>query len=70
MHQSLGHDEIRWRRRGLEAGCSACTTLQRFARGAVVFYPPILLSEDVSMALNGATNASGARTFKYGPTRN
>jgi len=43
--------------------------LQRAARAANLLYPPDPTEGSCSLGGTVATNASGARTFKYGPTR-
>lgn len=44
--------------------------LQRFVETENLFYPPDPTERSCFVGGNVATNASGARTFKYGPTRN
>ncbi len=44
--------------------------LQRFAESENLFYPPDPTERSCFLGGTVATNASGARTFKYGPTRN
>jgi D-lactate dehydrogenase (cytochrome) len=44
--------------------------LQRFVESQDLFYPPDPTERSCFIGGNVATNASGARTFKYGPTRN
>ncbi|MEP6921072.1 MAG: FAD-binding oxidoreductase [bacterium] len=44
--------------------------LQRFVESQGLFYPPDPTERGCFIGGNVATNASGARTFKYGPTRN
>lgn len=44
--------------------------LQRFVESQGLFYPPDPTERGCFVGGNVATNASGARTFKYGPTRN
>lgn len=51
-----------------EAGVTLAD-LQRAARAAGLFYPPDPTEWSCSLGGTVATNASGARTFKYGPTR-
>jgi D-lactate dehydrogenase (cytochrome) len=43
--------------------------LQRFVESENLFYPPDPTERTCFLGGNVATNASGARTFKYGPTR-
>jgi len=43
--------------------------LQRFVDSADLFYPPDPTERSCFLGGTVATNASGARTFKYGPTR-
>ena len=43
---------------------------QRFVESENLFYPPDPTERSCFLGGNAATNASGARTFKYGPTRN
>jgi D-lactate dehydrogenase (cytochrome) len=52
-----------------EAGVMLCD-LQRFVESEDLFYPPDPTERSCFLGGNVATNASGARTFKYGPTRN
>src|SRR6266850_2322723 len=42
---------------------------QRFVESSDLFYPPDPTERSCFLGGNVATNASGARTFKYGPTR-
>ena len=51
-----------------EAGV-ALADLQRFVEAQGLFYPPDPTERGCFLGGNVATNASGARTFKYGPTR-
>lgn len=51
-----------------EAGVMLCD-LQRFVESEDLFYPPDPTERSCFLGGNVATNASGARTFKYGPTR-
>lgn len=44
--------------------------LQRFVESDNLFYPPDPTERSCFLGGTVATNASGARTFKYGPTRN
>ena len=44
--------------------------LQRVVDAEVLLYPPDPTERNCFLGGNIATNASGARTFKYGPTRN
>ena len=44
--------------------------LQRFVDSENLFYPPDPTERSCFLGGTVATNASGARTFKYGPTRN
>jgi D-lactate dehydrogenase (cytochrome) len=44
--------------------------LQRFVESQDLFYPPDPTERSCFLGGTVATNASGARTFKYGPTRN
>src|SRR6185295_18900299 len=44
--------------------------LQRLVDSADLFYPPDPTERSCFLGGTVATNASGARTFKYGPTRN
>lgn len=44
--------------------------LQRFVESEDLFYPPDPTEPGCFLGGTVATNASGARTFKYGPTRN
>ena len=59
-----------------EAGGRACAEagvrlgdLQRFVESEDLFYPPDPTERSCFLGGTVATNASGARTFKYGPTR-
>lgn len=59
-----------------EAGGRACAEagvrladLQRFVESENLFYPPDPTERSCFLGGTVATNASGARTFKYGPTR-
>src|SRR6185369_3340919 len=60
-----------------EGGGRACAEagvrlgdLQRFVESENLFYPPDPTERSCFLGGTVATNASGARTFKYGPTRN
>jgi D-lactate dehydrogenase (cytochrome) len=53
----------------VEAGVSLAD-LQRFVESGGMFYPPDPTERSCFLGGTVATNASGARTFKYGPTRN
>ena len=60
-----------------ESGGRACAEagvrladLQRFVETEGLFYPPDPTERSCFLGGTVATNASGARTFKYGPTRN
>src|SRR6185503_10067810 len=44
--------------------------LQRFVESEKLFYPPDPTERSCFLGGTVATNASGARSFKYGPTRN
>src|SRR5437660_893183 len=44
--------------------------LQRAVESEGLMYPPDPTERNCFLGVNVATNASGARTFKYGPTRN
>ncbi|MCB0742617.1 MAG: FAD-binding oxidoreductase [Ignavibacteriae bacterium] len=44
--------------------------LQNYVEAKNLFYPPDPTETNSSIGGNVATNASGSRTFKYGPTRN
>jgi D-lactate dehydrogenase (cytochrome) len=52
-----------------EAGVTLAD-LQRFVESENLFYPPDPTERNCFLGGTVATNASGARTFKYGPTRN
>ncbi|HET6669042.1 MAG TPA: FAD-binding oxidoreductase [Pyrinomonadaceae bacterium] len=67
--KSLGHDKGGGGRAVVEAGVLLCN-LQRFVEAQGLFYPPDPTERGCFIGGNVATNASGARTFKYGPTRN
>ena len=66
--KSLGHDQGGGRA-VVEAGV-VLADLQRFVEAQGLFYPPDPTERGCFIGGNVATNASGARTFKYGPTRN
>ena len=53
----------------VEAGV-VLADLQRFVDSEGLLYPPDPTERDCFLGGNVATNASGSRTFKYGPTRN
>jgi D-lactate dehydrogenase (cytochrome) len=65
--KSLGHDS-EGGRAVVEAGV-VLSDLQRFVEAQGLFYPPDPTERGCFIGGNVATNASGARTFKYGPTR-
>ena len=67
--KSLGHDDKGGGRAVVEAGV-VLADLQRFVEAQGLFYPPDPTERGCFIGGNVATNASGARTFKYGPTRN
>lgn len=46
------------------------SSFQRFVESEGLFYPPDPTERSCFLGGTVATNASGARTFKYGPTRN
>lgn len=66
--KSLGHDKFGGRA-VVEAGV-VLADLQRFVETQGLFYPPDPTERGCFIGGNVATNASGARTFKYGATRN
>ena len=66
--KSLGHEQGGGRA-VVEAGV-VLADLQRFVEAQGLFYPPDPTERGCFIGGNVATNASGARTFKYGPTRN
>ena len=66
--KSLGHEKGGGRA-VVEAGV-VLADLQRFVETQGLFYPPDPTERGCFIGGNVATNASGARTFKYGPTRN
>ncbi|HKP46219.1 MAG TPA: FAD-binding oxidoreductase [Pyrinomonadaceae bacterium] len=53
----------------VEAGVRV-VDLQKFVESEKLFYPPDPTERSCFVGGTVATNASGARTFKYGPTRN
>jgi D-lactate dehydrogenase (cytochrome) len=66
--RSIAHDEP-----GGSAVAEAgvrLSDLQRFVESENLFYPPDPTERSCFLGGTVATNASGARTFKYGPTRN
>jgi D-lactate dehydrogenase (cytochrome) len=66
--RSIAHEEP-----GGSAVAEAGVTLsdfQRFVESENLFYPPDPTERSCFLGGTVATNASGARTFKYGPTRN
>jgi D-lactate dehydrogenase (cytochrome) len=66
--KSIAHED-----RGGSAIAEAGVTLsdlQRFVESANLLYPPDPTERSCFLGGTVATNASGARTFKYGPTRN
>jgi D-lactate dehydrogenase (cytochrome) len=65
----IARDEHRGGRAVAEAGV-ILSDLQRAVDAAGLFYPPDPTERGCFLGGNVATNASGARTFKYGPTRN
>ena len=67
--KSLGHDKSGGGRAVVEAGV-VLADLQRFVEAQGLFYPPDPTERGCFIGGNVATNASGARSFKYGPTRN
>ncbi len=65
--------EIRREERGGRARAEAGVVLAEFQRGVEaqgLLYPPDPTERSCFLGGTVATNASGARTFKYGPTRN
>jgi D-lactate dehydrogenase (cytochrome) len=66
--KSIVHDD-RGGRAVAEAGVML-SDLQRFVDSEKLFYPPDPTEPGCFLGGTLATNASGARTFKYGPTRN
>jgi len=62
-------DESGGGRAAAEAGV-ILSDLQRAVDAEGLFYPPDPTERGCFLGGNVATNASGARTFKYGPTRN
>ena len=67
MNNILGIDEVR-RRASVEPGVML-GDLQLEVERAGLLYPPDPTERTCSIGGTIATNASGARTFKYGPTR-
>jgi len=63
VHEGLGGGAV------AEAGVRL-SDLQRFVASENLFYPPDPTERSCFLGGTVATNASGARTFKYGPTRN
>src|SRR5882724_12636295 len=63
VHESGGGSTV------AEAGVRL-SDLQRFVESENLFYPPDPTERSCFLGGTVATNASGARTFKYGPTRN
>ena len=63
VHEDLGGSAV------AEAGVRL-SDLQRFVETENLFYPPDPTERSCFLGGTVATNASGARTFKYGPTRN
>src|SRR6266850_1390110 len=66
--KSIAHDDIGGRAVA-EAGV-ILRDLQRAVEAEGLLYPPDPTERGCFLGGNVATNASGARTFKYGPTRN
>lgn len=66
--KSIVHDD-QGGRAVAEAGVML-SDLQRFVDSKHLFYPPDPTEPGCFLGGTVATNASGARTFKYGPTRN
>ncbi len=66
--KSLVHEDIGGRAVA-EAGVML-SDLQRFVESEGLLYPPDPTERSCFLGGTVATNASGARTFKYGPTRN
>ena len=62
VHEELGGSAV------AEAGVRL-SDLQRFVESENLFYPPDPTERSCFLGGTVATNASGARTFKYGPTR-
>lgn len=63
VHEEAGGSAV------AEAGVRL-SDLQRFVESENLFYPPDPTERSCFLGGTVATNASGARTFKYGPTRN
>src|SRR6266850_7859675 len=63
VHESGGGSAV------AEAGVRL-SDLQRFVESENLFYPPDPTERSCFLGGTVATNASGARTFKYGPIRN
>jgi len=63
VHEGLGGRAV------AEAGVRL-SDLQHFVESQNLFYPPDPTERSCFLGGTVATNASGARTFKYGPTRN
>ncbi len=66
--KSIGHEDSGGRA-VVEAGVRL-SDLQRFVESENLFYPPDPTERSCFVGGTIATNASGARTFKYGATRN
>lgn len=66
--KSIAHED-QGGRAVAEAGVTLAD-LQRFVESENLFYPPDPTERSCFLGGTIATNASGARTFKYGPTRN
>src|SRR6202158_2327863 len=56
--------------RAVAAAGVRLSDFQRFVESENLFYPPDPTERSCFLGGTVATNASGARTFKYGPTRN
>ena len=67
--REIVHDDQGGGRAIVEAGV-ILSDLQRAVDAEELFYPPDPTERGCFLGGNVATNASGARTFKYGPTRN
>jgi D-lactate dehydrogenase (cytochrome) len=67
--KSLAHDDQGGGRAVAEAGVRLAD-LQQFVESDGLFYAPDPTERSCYLGGTVATNASGARTFKYGPTRN
>jgi len=63
VHEDFGGSAV------AEAGVTLAD-FQRFVESENLFYPPDPTERGCFLGGTVATNASGARTFKYGPTRN